>query len=215
MNLLLFSIMQISTGLLWSIVYILIINQGFRDKTIGMPMVALCANISWEFIFSFIYPHKGLQGIIDIIWFTLDIIIVLQYINFGRKEFEKNISVKFFYLMFLLSMVFSFSIIIATVLEFKDFEGRYAAFAQNLMMSVLFISLLLKRGNTKGQSIYIAIFKMIGSFLPALAFYFYFESGLITLLSVATLFFDLIYIFLLYNQFRKEGKRNNLIWVRM
>ena len=215
MNLLLFSIMQISTGLLWSIVYILIINQSFRDKTSGMPMAAICANISWEFIFSFIYPHKGLQGIIDIIWFTLDIIIVLQYINFGRKEFEKNISVKFFYLMFLLSMAFSFSIIIATVLEFNDFEGRYAAFAQNLMMSVLFISLLLKRGNTKGQSIYIAIFKMIGSFLPALAFYFYFESGLITLLSVATLFFDLIYIFLLYNQFRKEGKRNNLIWVRM
>jgi len=200
----LFLILQILTGLLWSITYILIIKQGFRDKASGMPMAAICANISWEFIFSFVYPHEGIQRIINIIWFTLDIIIMVQYLKFGRKEFGKNIPIKFFYSVFLLTLTLSFSIIIATVYEFNDLEGKYAAFAQNLMMSVLFIALLVKRRSMKGQSIYIAFFKMIGSFIPALAFYFYFSSVLINLFSAATFLFDLIYFALLYNQFRKK-----------
>jgi len=33
-------------GLFWSVTYILIIRRGFKDKTFGMPMAALCANIS-------------------------------------------------------------------------------------------------------------------------------------------------------------------------
>ena len=32
------------------------IRRGFLDNTYAMPLVALC-NVSWEFIFSFLYPH--------------------------------------------------------------------------------------------------------------------------------------------------------------
>lgn len=210
MNLLWLTILQSGMGLCWSIVYILIIKQGYRDKTTGMPMAALCANISWEFIFSFIYPHGGLQEIIDIIWFTLDVIIMFQFIKFGRKEFEKTLPSVLFYPAFFITMVFSFSIILATIPELNDVQGRYAAFSQNLMMSVLFISLIVKRGNTKGQSIYIAIFKMIGSFLPAIALYIYFKSELITILSSATLFFDIVYIVLVYkySRFHMAARRS-------
>ena len=49
--------LQISSGVLWTMVYLLIIKRGFADKTYGMPLPALCANLSWEFIFSFIHPH--------------------------------------------------------------------------------------------------------------------------------------------------------------
>jgi hypothetical protein len=31
-----------------------------------MPMAALCLNLSWEFIFSFVHPHTGIQRIINI-----------------------------------------------------------------------------------------------------------------------------------------------------
>ncbi len=54
-------ICQLGMGLFWIITYILIIKRGFQDKKYGMPMVALCANISWEFIFTFIYPQNDLQ----------------------------------------------------------------------------------------------------------------------------------------------------------
>lgn len=204
-------ILEIGGGTFWSVTYILIIKQGFRDKTSGMPMAALCANISWEFIFSFIYPLEGIKGIIAVIWFALDAIVVLQYIKYGREEFGKTMPIKYFYPVFSLTIIVSFSIIIVSVHEFNDLEGKYAAFSQNLMMSVLFISLLIKRGSTKGQSIYVAAFKMIGSLTAAAALYFYFRSDLRTLLSAATLLFDLIYLALLYNQSRMEESRSWII----
>ena len=197
-------IFQLGTGLFWILTYILIIKRGFQDKTYGMPMAAICANISWEFIFSFIYPHNGIQNIINIIWFMLDIIIVFQYLKYGKRQLKKYISVKFFYKSFFITLGLSFLIIIAITLEFKDFSGKYSAFAQNLMMSGLFILLLLRRGNLSGQSIYIAVFKMIGSLFAAVAFILYFESYLIKIISVATLIYDWIYIFLVCKFNRKK-----------
>ncbi|MFJ8065189.1 hypothetical protein ACIQYS_11210 [Psychrobacillus sp. NPDC096426] len=199
------SILQLGTGLFWIITYILIIKRGFQDKNYGMPMVAICANISWEFIFLFIFPNDDRQKIITSAWFVLDIIIVIQYLIFGRKEFKKYISVKHFYSSFFITLGVSFLIIIAMTLEFNDFEGKYAAFLQNLMMSGLFISLLLSRGNSSGQSISIAVFKMLGSLLASIAFFLYFRTYLITILSLATLIYDWIYIVLVCKLYRKRA----------
>lgn len=199
------SILQLGTGLFWILTYILIIVRGFLDKSYGMPMVALCTNISWEFIFTFVFPHSGPQQIITLIWFLLDVIILMQYLVYGRKEMKKGISVKYFYASFFITLVFSFLIIMAMTFEFNDIEGKYSAFAQNLMMSGLFISLLLNRGNRSGQSISIAIFKMLGSLFAAIAFYIYFRTELITILSIATLVYDLIYIFLLRKFYRRNS----------
>ena len=196
-------ILQLGTGLFWIITYILIIKRGFQDKKYGMPMVAICANISWEFIFLFIYSPDDLQRIITSIWLILDIIIMIQYLIFGRKEFKKNISIKLFYSSFFITLGVSFLIIIGIAHEFNDGEGKYAALLQNLMMSGLFISLLLSRGNTSGQSIYIAVFKMLGTLLASIAFFIYFRTHLITILSVAILIYDWIYIVLLCKFYRK------------
>ncbi len=53
--------MAIASGVFWTLTYLLIIRRGFQDKTYGMPFFALCANISWEFIFSFVLPHTPPQ----------------------------------------------------------------------------------------------------------------------------------------------------------
>lgn len=199
-------ILQLGIGLFWIITYILIIKRGFQDKTYGMPMVAICANISWEFSFSFIYPHNHPQNMINMIWFILDIVIMLQYLSYGRKEFKKYMPIKFFYSSFFITLGISFLIIMAITLEFNDFQGKYTAFSQNLMMSGLFISLLARRGNLSGQSIYIAVFKMVGSLLATIAFIVYFRSYLITIISVATFIYDWIYIVLVCKLYRNRIK---------
>ena len=53
--------LMIIGGIFWSLTYILIIRRGFIEKTYGMPLIALCANISWEAIFSFLHPHSPPQ----------------------------------------------------------------------------------------------------------------------------------------------------------
>src|SRR6266852_2809478 len=60
---------EIGSGICWTLVYLLIIKHGFQDKTYGMPLWALAANISWEFIFAFmLLTHNNVQHVVDIVW---------------------------------------------------------------------------------------------------------------------------------------------------
>jgi hypothetical protein len=195
--------LQIGSGILWTAVYLLIIRLGFREKTYGMPITALCANVSWEFIFSFIYPQAPPQNYVNVVWFVFDLVIVLQTLRFGRSALQRE---ALFYPALILGMVAGFSAIMAITNEFNDMDGKYAAFGQNLMMSVLFVAMLLKRQNITGQSVYIAIFKMIGTLLPAVLFFLRFPtSPLLNFLYISIFVFDLIYVALLYAKHRELG----------
>jgi hypothetical protein len=190
--------LKLGSGLLWTVAYILIIVKGSRDKSYGMPMVALCANLSWEFIFSFIIPHKSPQLYIDYCWLFFDVGILIQFLIYGKKDFPPNISSKLFYPSFLLSLLLCFLGILLISVEFEDNHGVYAAFGQNLMMSILFVFLLIKRNSLEGQSVYIALFKMLGTILPSILFYFYYPDNLLLIfLYISILIFDMIYLILL------------------
>lgn len=198
--------LKLGSGLFWTIAYILIIRRGFKDKYYGMPVIALCANVSWEFIFSFVIPHSKPQIFIDYVWLTFDLGILAQYIWLGKKEFPDFFPKSFFLPAFLLTLACAFLGVLAISLEFDDKHGIYAAFAQNLMMSVLFIYFLLKRNSSAGQSMYIAVFKMIGTIIPSCFFHLVFPTSiLLHYLFFAILAFDLMYCEMLYFKMKKEG----------
>ena len=199
-------ILQVGCGIFWTLTYLLILRRGYKDKTYGMPVLALCANLSWEFTFSFIFPHPPPQLYIDYVWLLFDTGILVQFFYYGRNDFARSLPDKLFYPSFLLTLVLAALTIIFMSYEFDEFIGIYAAFAQNLLMSVLFILMLLRRNNIAGQSIYIALFKMIGTVLSSILFYLYFpKSYLLTLLYLAILVYDLIYFFLLYARTKATG----------
>jgi hypothetical protein len=205
-NIKMFTEIMMIGGVFWSATYILIIRRGFKDKTFGMPMAALCANISWEVIFSFLTPHDIPQLYVNYIWFSLDVVIVIQFLKYGRKEFTK-ISRGQFYASFVLGLLIAIPMILAVNYELKDNIGAYAAFGQNLMMSVLFVTMLMNREDIKGQSIYIAIFKMIGTGLSSCAFFLYKpvaqDSVLLQFLFVGIFVFDAIYVIGIYQKSKK------------
>lgn len=192
----------------WTATYILIIRRGFQDKTFGMPFAALCANISWEAIFAFVHPHSAPQIFINYLWFSLDAVIVFQFLKYGKKEFPK-FSKTTFYLAFVLGIVVAFPMIYSVNDEFNDWSGAYAAFGQNLMMSVLFISMLMNRNDLRGQSIYIGIFKLLGTGLSSLAFYLFRsiteDSMLFLVLFIGIFVFDIIYVVMLYQKHKELG----------
>ena len=199
-------IFKICSGVFWTITYLLILRRGFLDKSYGMPMVALCANISWEFIFAFVYPHSKPQLYIDYVWFVFDVGILLQYLAYGRKDFPAALPAKLFYPTFLLTLSLAALFILFMSWEFEDYNGVYAAFSQNLLMSVLFIQLLLRRNSHEGQSIYIALSKMVGTLFPSVLLYLYFpDAYLLNLLYVSIFIFDMIYFILLYFKVKSAG----------
>jgi len=199
--------LMIIGGLFWSITYILIIRRGFKDKTYGMPLAALCANISWEGIFSFIYPHSPPQLYINYIWFLIDVVIVMQFLKYGRSEFP-SLSNKKFKAMFLFALATCFGLVFSITREFNDWQGAYAAFGQNLVMSILFIVMLFNRNDLRGQSMFIALFKMLGTAISSLAFYLYQPisqgSFILPFLFVSIFIYDLIYVILIHQKSREQ-----------
>ena len=100
----------------------------------------------------------------------------------------------------------AFVILFATNAEFPDFWGaRYSAFAQNLLMSVLFIVMLVGRKGVRGQSMTIAIFKWLGTLAQTIQVYGQTGSNLILALGAAIFVYDVIYIAMLYRQFAEAG----------
>jgi hypothetical protein len=198
----------IACGIFWILTYIFIISKGFKDKTYGMPLIALCANISWEFIFSFIFPHTPPQLFINYLWFGLDIIIVIQFLKYGKNEFSDLSSSKL-YVLFTFLIVSEFGIIIASSITIGEFKGVYSAFGQNLLMSILFIMMLFKRNSLRGQSFYIAIFKMFGTGLSSLHYILYEpisqSSFILPSLFVSIFIFDILYIYLIIKRYNSSN----------
>jgi hypothetical protein len=197
---------QIGSGICWTIAYLLIIKRGFQDQTYGMPIAALGANISWEFIFSFIHPHPIPQVYINITWFIFDAIILYQVFRFGKKSVSDSYPEVLFYPAIFLAILIGFGLVLAISIEFDDWHGRYTAFGQNLMMSILFVMMFFKRKDLSGQSVYIALFKMAGTALPSILFFSLVpDSILLNTLYCGILFFDILYTVLLYNKSIETG----------
>ncbi|SDD51312.1 hypothetical protein SAMN02799630_03673 [Paenibacillus sp. UNCCL117] len=188
-------LLQYGIGLFWTLTYILIIYKGYRDRTCGMPFFALCANISWEFLFTYLFSFGSLQFIVVLVWFVLDCIILFQFILYSKGD--STVSGRLYRMMLLPSIAFFFVLHIATAFEFNDDVGKYSAFGINLMMSLLFVRMFIKQG-TDGQSIWIAYFKMVGTLSASILSYsLYPTSVLLAVLSISTFLLDVIYILLL------------------
>ncbi|RXT15410.1 hypothetical protein [Ammoniphilus sp. CFH 90114] len=192
-------IFTIAAGGLWILTYLLLIYRGFRDRKCGMPFAALCGNITWEYIFSFIFPVPGPGIYIIYIWFLLDIIILIQFLLYSRDDLPKPLSHQLFLPTLVVSLATAFSLHYFIALEFSNFTGVYSAYGLNLMMSILFVHLRLSRNHLLGQSMTIAICKLAGTVFASLVSYaLYPTSVLLLLLYILVFFFDLLYVILLH-----------------
>jgi hypothetical protein len=234
------NICAISSGVFWTLTYVTVIWRGFKDRSVAMPMVALSANISWEGIFSFIYlPPSSLLHTVSIVWFCFDIPIALQCFLYGEKDTKHEFTKKYFRVIFLVAIVIAFLILFKFIPEFKDVKGVYVGYGINLMMSILFVDMFFRRDEIRGQSIYIAIGKWLGSlcafftssfqsfgltadlniplnievFLKAiLSTQTYPLTPLVRVLYSSIFIFDVFYVILLYHKY-KEQKLNP--WTRI
>lgn len=198
--------LQTVGALCWTMTYILSIRQGFRDKVYAIPIVALWANWSWEFIYTFLRPpaHHDPQLarvnlVCNLLWFLLNCGILWTALWYGRAQFPE-VSVPVYYFFFAVGLATAFGVVYTLGDEFKDPFGARAAFGMNLLMSAGFIMMFHARRGLLGQSLEIAVFKFLGTSLASVAFVLYppapsyKASTLLPLLYLVILLLDLIYI---------------------
>jgi len=192
--------------ILWLIVYIDMIRRGFKDRACGMPLFALAFNFAWELLFG---PLKGgawdMQRIANTAWCAFDIAIVVTYFMYGRKDFPARYARRFF-AWSMAAFAVALLVVAGCIMSFGwDWGAAVCAFAQNLMMSVLFVDMLVRRNGIEGQSMTIAICKWLGTLVPVLQAAYYTTDPLLIALGIGIFLYDVLYIVMLYRKFRELG----------
>lgn len=214
----------------WGLAYVLIVRRGFKDKTFGYPFIAICVDIAWTLTFTLIFPQSPFM----ILFVVVDLLFLYQLIKFRTSDLT-NLSKEQYYTAVVLATGTAFALIYTFSIEFNDTHGVYSSFVDTLLTSILFIVLILRRGSIKGQSIYIAISKMLGTLSAVIAYNFfrppadglhlpihifhhlfniplapsgvadYRGSLLLAALGFSIFVYDVIYIVLVYRKSKEEG----------
>lgn len=126
-----------------------------------------------------------------------------------------KLSQKAFYSFWIVSQITSFFIIGVGSAELQDPHLVEIGFVDNFINSILFIVMFYNRDGLRGQSIYIALSKAIGTGAISLSWYIFawpFTTPLTMIfLTIGIAIFDIIYIILVYQR-AKEMKID--VWRR-
>ncbi|MDQ8020912.1 MAG: hypothetical protein REI94_03680 [Moraxellaceae bacterium] len=197
----------------WLIAYVVIIRRSIKDRACGMPLVPLCINLSWEFVFGFMHPDRPPANYTCMVWFVFDLGIVYTYLKYGREEMSPLLPKALFIPAFLLVLATSFAGVLAVTYHFDDWTGSYTGWGDNFLIFCTLIALLFRRGNSRGQSLYIAIPAWIGSLcLVPFEMRISPDSLLLEFFYVGFIVFGAIYIVLLYRTLKAEGKQPWRVW---
>lgn len=156
-------------ALCWLIAYVITIVTCQREKTYGVPLLAICLNFTWELMDSFFLPDPiWLWKVIDRSWLLVDIAILSQLLRFGR-QFQGALLVRRYFLpLVLTTLLLAFVGQYSWVTTLHDTLGIILAFVINLIMSGLFLSFYFERRETgAGLSLPVAWLKMLGTLLSS------------------------------------------------
>ena len=191
--------LTILSGLAWTLVYIVAIRIGFKQKTYAMPIAALGLNIAWEWMYGIngLASGSGLQSYINLIWALADVVILYTFFRYGRSELPSFVSRSAFIAWGVAILGMSVAVQLLFIGEFGLADNRaatYSAFLQNLLMSGLFIAMFIARRGARGQSLTIAIAKWIGTLAPTLLIGVIEGSTFVLGIGILCSVFDLAYI---------------------
>ena len=202
-------ILRLMCGGFWMISYSIAIYQGIKDKSYAMPFFALCLNISWEIL----YFKKVLNGgdggllwtVMDSIWLILDSGILITYFLYGKKYYPDKLK-NYFWIFSIFQLIIAMLIMNEFYINYPFHAKIHAGFFINIVMSMLFIDMLIKRNGKEGQSIILAITKFIGTLVATILSGFCFGAinRISLVLGGVSAVVDIIYIYLLIIWDQKE-----------
>jgi hypothetical protein len=160
-----FNIVGAVGGVLWIAAYLLIYERARRDRTYGLPLLAICLNFSWEFLAVWVWPNPvSLWRWLDRLWLGFDLLLVWQLLKNGRREMAIPEVRRFFFPMLALLTAGAMLAEHSFAMTYFDRLGLVTAFLINLVMSALFIPFFFaRRSNQRGLSRPAAWCKMLGT----------------------------------------------------
>lgn len=185
-------VLNFVSGVCWSLVYILAIIQGIRNRTWCIPQLAICQNFAWEFWIVCFRVQAGqpigLQYAVQIAWLVLDIGVLATWLIFDKCSEKRKIN-KSTLLLFVFFLMY--------LLTFKFQLWGVSAYLINTIMSIAFVWRI-KQDKGAWTNISIALFKLIGTLAPTIGFGILNRDPIIFCLGFLCLIFDIYYLIVLY-----------------
>lgn len=215
----------------WVVTYIALIWRGVKDRSYGMPIVALALNLTWEFtFFAVLTPYGSIDSTLVpngafkaqmwfAICFLLDLGILYTYFRYGFRHFEGKyaLSRRLWVAYSAALLLFCFLLIHSAALFFMQFDtyfqrdqieaAKLIAFIQNAVMSICFVAMYHMRHSIDGQSFTIAWTKFLGSSLMVGPIYLMqHPDNYFAWVVIGTMFLaDLWYMVLIWGALRRAG----------
>lgn len=185
--------------LLWVFTYIMVIRAIRKEQFVEIPIVAVLANFSWEFLWSFVFTTD--MGELYVwgyrIWFFLDCFIVYGLFRYGWKQLSNPYLIK----NYIVLLIFGLACWFVNLYYYIDkwdapvtHMGANSGYILNVFMSLLYPLLLLSRPNTDGFSYLSAWFKGVGTVLISVFCFLKFSDPWLLSMCVITGLLDAWYI---------------------
>jgi hypothetical protein len=174
-------IASVASVVVWTLVYVLMIRRGIKDRSYGMPVFALSLNIVWEGWMGFASEMAALQRGFCIVWFCFNLGVLYTVFRYGADDFtEWPILRRHFRLALCGSLLLAFGWHWAVIRGLRDTHGAYSASFNVFIYALLLVAMLLRRNSVRGQSLPILLLILIGDLLGWVVLIFginYFQPG--------------------------------------
>ncbi|RMH16203.1 MAG: hypothetical protein D6701_09185 [Gemmatimonadetes bacterium] len=176
----------------WTLAYIFMIRRGVKDRSYGMPLIALFIDISWEFFFTFLADIDPQYKRANALWFFTNLGVLWTALRYGRDDFDWPILRRHFRLIAGGGLLAAFLVVSTFIRSFEDTYGSVSASLGMLVYSTLLPVMLVRRNSVKGQSLYVALLILIGD---AVAYPVSMHAATTVQGGVPTAWIDLVFIY--------------------
>jgi hypothetical protein len=189
--------------LLWVFTYVIVIRNIVKKQFVEIPLIAICGNFAWEFLWSFVFRTD--MGELYVwgyrIWFLLDCYIVYGLLRYGVKQVDRPLFIKHYHLIVTLCLAAWFAILYFYIDKWDapiTRMGANSGYILNVMMSGLFITFYLRFQQPSSFSYLSAWCKGVGTILITVFCFLHFNDGFLLSMCIVTGILDVVYIYLLH-----------------
>jgi len=191
------------SGVFWSSTYFLILLDARRKAFLGVPVLAVPANLACEFLHGYVYPTNmgALADWGQKIYFPLSCLMGWYALRHGERQFHDETLRRYTLALFAFAAVAWGAFLYFFIPAVDDSAGITTGIIVTLLMSALYPVLLLQRFERAGAdgvkqlSYAVAWFKCLGtSFAVVFAFLHLTGRPWVLVLCVVTFLLDLVYL---------------------
>lgn len=212
-------------GLLWIASYILLTRQAFKDHSYGMPIYALCLNITCEITWGFVYGIDPFNTILFALWASVDLFLFYATIKYGKHEWRHApLVADHLALVCVVMSALGMWMQLAFASEAIPVIGRkvvfYSSWPLQIVIGVGSIEQIVSRSSVRGHSLPIWGTRAVGTLCASLCFVYrlvywperfaYAGEPVAMLLILASLALDAIYPFIYLAVRRNEELAKSL-----